>query len=88
VFAAQEDKADLRAVAVGDDDAVAALQQIGNVAHGLDDRSVIDRARFGGSILDERVATDGDDEGFTMALRLGQPDPGAPGRQSLPGPNQ
>ena len=41
MFAAQQDEPDLRAVAVGDDDAEAALDEVGDVARGLDDGGVL-----------------------------------------------
>ena len=43
VFAAQQDEADLRAVAVRDDDAVAAFQQVGDMARGLDHGGILVR---------------------------------------------
>ncbi len=41
MLAAQQDEPDLRAVAVGDDDAKAARDEVDNVARGLDDRGVL-----------------------------------------------
>jgi hypothetical protein len=53
MLAAQQDEPDLRAVAVGDDDAKAAGDEVGNVVCGFDDGGVLvhDAAVFG--VLDE-----------------------------------
>src|SRR5271157_2557045 len=64
MFAAHEDEPDLRPVAVGDDDAEAPLEQVRDVADGVDDRGVLVGHALVMRILYERVAADGDDEGF------------------------
>src|ERR1035437_380338 len=64
MFAAQEDETDLRTVAVGDDDAIAALQQVRDVPHRFDHGCILVRHALVPGILDERVAADGDDKGF------------------------
>ncbi len=69
VFAAQQDEADLRAVAVRDDDAVAAFQQVRDMAGGLDHGRILVRHAHVLRVLDERVAADGDDNRLHLEFR-------------------
>lgn len=57
VLAPQKDEADLRAIAVGDDDAVIG-DEIGDVANGLDDGGVLVRDSGVLGVGDQRVAAD------------------------------
>ena len=71
MLASGEDEADLRPVAVGYHYSVAAFEEIRDVAGGFNNRCVLVAHALGAGILDERVATDGYDEGLHA---------GAPGR--------
>src|ERR1039458_9798311 len=64
MFAAQQNEADLRPVAVGDDNAITARQQIRDLPRGFDHGGILIRHALVFCILDEGVAADGDDKNF------------------------
>ena len=65
IFGAQQDKADLRAVAVGDDHVPALVNHVGDVDSGFSHGSELVRDAFMCFIFDERVASDGNNGQFT-----------------------
>ena len=70
MFAAEQNEADLRPVPVGDDNAIAMFQQVGDVMHGFDHGGILVRHAHVLRVLDERVAADGDDERFQGVASL------------------
>ena len=64
MLAAQENEAHLRTVPVGDDNAIAVLQEVGDVAGGRHHGCVLVRHAHVLLVFDERVAAYGDDNCF------------------------
>ena len=64
MFAAQEDESNLRAVPVGNDDAKTCLSQIGDVARCLNHGRVLVGHAHVLVVFNERIAANGDDDGF------------------------
>ena len=62
MLAAEEDKADLGSISVGNDEAVALFHEAGHVGGGLDDGGVLVGDAHVLSIFDEGIAADGDDQ--------------------------
>src|ERR1017187_1388434 len=64
MLATQENEPDLRAVPVGDDDAETALDQIDDVARGLNHCCILVSYAPVFVVFDEGIAADGDDNGL------------------------